>query len=87
MKCPRRIEERAGDFFMREYYFLLGSVTTAIRGETVLKKLGYKAYVRKDSSINPHGCGYVIRVFGDKETLEGVFRRNGIRYYEVKEAI
>ena len=72
---------------MSEYYFLLGSVTMAMRGETTLKKTGYKAYVMKDSSINPHGCGYVIRVYGDRKILEEIFQRNGIRYYEVREVI
>ena len=72
---------------MSDYYFMFGSVTTAMRGETVLKKMGYKAHMKKDSSINPHGCGYVIHVYGDKESLEGVLQRNGIRYYEVREAI
>lgn len=72
---------------MNDYYFLFASVTTAMRCETVLRKMGYKAYVKKDSSINPHGCGYVVRVYGDKNILEGVLQRNGIRYYEVREAI
>ena len=52
---------------MKEYFFLLSSITSAMKGEDLLRKNGFRASVFRDSKINPYGCGYVIKVFGEKE--------------------
>ena len=71
---------------MKEYYFLFNSITTAMRGETVFRNRGYRAFVFKDSGINPHGCGYTVKVFGNKEELNDLLLRNGIKAKEIREA-
>ncbi len=71
---------------MREYYFLLSSITSAMKGEKALQKAGYKAYVLRDTSMNPYGCGYIIKAFGKKEVMEGILKNAGVRVNETREA-
>lgn len=70
---------------MKEYFFLLSSVTSAMKSEGILRKNGYKAFVFRDSSMNPYGCGYVVRAMGDKENMTALLRKNGIRINEIRE--
>lgn len=71
---------------MKEYYFLFSSITTAMRSETVFRNRGYRASVFKDSGINPHGCGYTVKVMGNKDELNNLLSRNGINAKEIREA-
>ena len=50
---------------MKEYFFLLSSITSAMKGEKVLQKNGFRASVLRDSKANPYGCGYMIKAYGD----------------------
>lgn len=70
---------------MKEYYILLTSVTMAMKGESVLRKKGYKVTVLRDNSINPYGCGYVIRAFGNVDAAVEILKKNGIRIREIRE--
>lgn len=70
---------------MKEYYFLLSSITSAMKGEKILKNGGYKAYVFRDTSMNPYGCGYVIKAFGEKEKMNSILRSSGIKINEIRE--
>ncbi len=71
---------------MREYYFLLSSITSAMKGEDLLKKNGFKASVFRDTNMNPYGCGYVIKAYGEKEKISAVLKRAGIRVNEIRES-
>lgn len=71
---------------MKEYYFLLSSVTSAVKGEKILLKNGFRAHVLKDGSVNPYGCGYMIRVSGEKEKMTELLKKGGIRINEIREA-
>lgn len=71
---------------MKEYYFLLSSITSAVKGEKILQKNGYKAHVFRDTSINPYGCGYVIKAFGNRESMEMLLKNGKVRVNEVREA-
>ena len=71
---------------MKEYYFLFSSITTAMKSETVFRNRGYRAAVFKDSKINQHGCGYTVKVFGNKDELNNLLSRNGIKAKEIREA-
>ena len=71
---------------MKEYFFLLSSVTSAMKGEDLLKKNGFRASVFRDSKINPYGCGYVIKVFGEKEKISEILKKAGIRINEIRES-
>lgn len=70
---------------MKEYYFLLSSVTSAMKSEDVFRKNGYKAYVFRDTKMNPYGCGYVVKAAGDVENMTALLKKNGIRVNEIKE--
>ena len=71
---------------MKEYFFLLSSITSAMKGEALLRKKGFRANVFKDTNLNPYGCGYVIKVFGEKEKLAEILKNAGIRINEIKES-
>ena len=71
---------------MSEYFFLLSSVTSAMKGEGILKKSGYRASVFRDTGFNPYGCGYVIKAFGEKEKMSEILKKSGIRVNEIKES-
>ena len=70
---------------MREYYILLSSVTMAMKGESALRKAGYKVTVLRDSTINPYGCGYVLRIYGNVDTAAEILKKNGVRIREIRE--
>lgn len=71
---------------MKEYFFLLSSITSAMKGEDILRKNGFRASVFRDSKINPYGCGYVIKVFGEKEKINRILQKAGIRVNEIRES-
>ena len=71
---------------MKEYFFLLSSITSAMKGEDILRKNGFKASVFRDTKINPFGCGYIIKVFGEKEKMTMILKNSGIRVNEIKES-
>lgn len=70
---------------VKDYYFLLSSVTSAMKGEKLLLKNGFRAYVFRDGKVNPYGCGYVIKVRGDKEKLSEILKNGGVRVNEIRE--
>ncbi|MBR6658380.1 MAG: DUF3343 domain-containing protein [Oscillospiraceae bacterium] len=71
---------------MKEYFFLLSSITSAMKGEDLLRKNGFRASVFRDTSINPYGCGYVIKVFGEREAASLILKKAGIRVNEIRES-
>ncbi len=71
---------------MKEYYFLLSSITSAMKGEKILLKNGYRAHVFKDSNANPYGCGYIIKAFGNKEKMAEILKNAGIKVNEIRES-
>ena len=71
---------------MKEYFFLLSSITSAMKSEDILRKNGFKASVFRDTSINPYGCGYIVKVFGEKEKIASILKKAGIRVNEIKES-
>lgn len=71
---------------MKEYFFLLSSITSAMKGEDILRKNGFRASVFRDTKINPFGCGYIIKAFGEKEKMAMILKNSGIRVNEIKES-
>lgn len=71
---------------MKEYLFLLSSITSAMKGEGILRQKGFRANVFKDTNLNPYGCGYVIKAFGEKEKMEAILKAAGVRINEIKES-
>ena len=70
---------------MKEYYFLLSSITSAMKGEKILQKAGHRAFVFRDTSINPYGCGYIIKASEKREDMEKLLKNEGVRINETRE--
>lgn len=71
---------------MKEYFFLLSSITSAMKGEEILRKNGFRANVFRDTKMNPYGCGYVIKAAGEKERILEILKKSGIRINEIRES-
>lgn len=71
---------------MKEYFFLLSSITSAMKGEEILRKNGFKANVFRDTKMNPYGCGYVIKTKGEKDAPLALLKKYGIRVNETRES-
>lgn len=71
---------------MKEYFFLLSSITSAMKGEDLLRKNGIKASVFRDTNMNPYGCGYVLKAYGEKEKMSILLKKAGIRVNEIRES-
>ncbi len=56
-----------------------------MKGEEILRRNGFRAYVFRDSGMNPYGCGYVIKATGDKDKMLGALKRGAVRVNEVRE--
>ncbi len=71
---------------MKEYFFLLSSITSAMKGEKILQKNGFRASVLRDSKANPYGCGYMIKAYGDINKMSELLKKAGIRVNEIRES-
>ncbi len=69
----------------RETYYLISSVTTAMKAEDILRNAGQHATTFRDPGINPVGCGYVVRAGGDREKMLDLLWSKGIRVSGTKE--
>ena len=72
---------------MKDYYFLTSSVTTAMKGEKILAASGFRTFVFRDGTINPYGCGYVIRALGDRDAMAAILQKRGVRINEIREVL
>lgn len=51
---------------MKRYILSVGSMTYALKGRDLLRKLGFKATVeRRSKDIGTYGCGYAIVINDD----------------------
>lgn len=71
---------------MREIYFFVNSITTAMKGEAVLRTAGFRAYVMRDSNVNPGGCSYLIKATGKREEMVSVLKSGGVKITGMREA-
>ena len=56
-----------------------------MKGEKILAANGFRAFVFRDGTINPYGCGYVIRAFGNLEEMSDILKKRGVRVNEIRE--
>ena len=70
---------------MTNLCFYVSSVTTAMRGKTVLEKNGLRAYVTRstDETVR-NGCGYCVIATTGTDQAERLLRAAGIRIRAVK---
>lgn len=69
---------------MQRYVVITGTITYAIKGRDVLRRLGYHAQMtRTVHADNNVGCGYGIITNCEPERVKQVFAEYGIRYLQI----
>ncbi len=73
---------------MERYVISTGTVTYALKGRDLLRKLGFKAYVeRRTRDIGKYGCGYsIVLKDGDIDKARSVLTANGVRILNVEKS-
>ena len=70
---------------MSEIFIKAGSVTNAQRIESLLKKNGYRAAIRRSSKVKRgEGCGYSVIAKGDIGEIAELIKNSRIKYTEFK---
>lgn len=73
---------------MKRYFVVTGTVTYAIKGRDVLHKEGYFAEVRRLANTDGNsGCGYGVFTNCNKEQIERLFYKNGVKFLKIKENV
>lgn len=63
----------------------VGSVTTAQRGKRILHSKGYSAKIKRIENPQPtDGCGYLISVKSDDDSVVNILKNAGIRVIGVE---
>lgn len=71
---------------MGRFLLTTGSITYAIKGRDLLRKLGYKAKIeRRSAGIGSNGCGYNIVIDGDIKDAESILKEAGIKILQINE--
>lgn len=72
---------------VRGYIITTGSITYAIKGRDILRRLGYRARIEKRTSgLGSDGCGYSIIVEGkDIEKAEQALRNAAVKILQINE--
>ncbi len=70
---------------MNGYYITFRSVTPAQRGESLLRKFGYRCGLQRTPRwMEEKGCGYCLRLYTDRiGEIVGLLRKNSIGYGKV----
>ncbi len=69
---------------MGSFLLTTGSITYAIKGRDLLRKMGYKARIeRRTTGTGSNGCGYNILVDGDIKAAEVILRDAGIKILQI----
>lgn len=70
---------------MDKTIFMLGSITHAFKGRDYLQAKGYKVYVdRPSKELDPTGCGYVLTVHGDFNTVKSLLDEVCVRIIKIQ---
>lgn len=71
---------------MKRYVITTGTITYAIKGRDLLRRMGYKARVeRKSSGLGSAGCGYTIVLEGDIDRAEKALRDASVKVLQINE--
>ena len=69
---------------MRRHIISVGSVTYAIKGRDLLRKLGFKAHIERKTNTNGSvGCGYVIVAEGNCNQIVNALTDSGIKISDI----
>lgn len=58
------------------------SITYAMKAKTVLNSKGIRCDIIRTPKNISSGCGYSIRVFGDKNDILQILKQNGVKWKE-----
>ncbi|MBR1423910.1 MAG: DUF3343 domain-containing protein [Ruminococcus sp.] len=67
---------------MKKYLIAMRSITYAIKAKELLNKLGFYCEIEKTPKGLSSGCGYSIRVDGEKEKIKKLLKDRGIWFRE-----
>ncbi len=71
---------------MTKYIISVGTVTYAIKGRDLLRKMGYKVGIERiTSGSGIAGCGHSIVLSGDLGDAENILRNAGIKILGISE--
>lgn len=71
---------------MQRYYVITGTITYAIKCRDALRRSGYHAELKRTVNATGNvGCGYGVLTVGERQTIEKLLQKNGIRYLQIKE--
>jgi hypothetical protein len=69
---------------MQRHTISVGSITYAIKGRDLLRKLGFKAHIERKTNMNGNvGCGYVIIAEGNRDKILNGLTSSGINVLEI----
>ncbi|MGN1320157.1 MAG: DUF3343 domain-containing protein [Acutalibacteraceae bacterium] len=69
---------------MQRHTISVGSITYAIKGRDLLRKLGFKAHIERKTNMNGNvGCGYVIIAEGNLDKILNGLTNSGINVLEI----
>ena len=68
---------------MQKYMLITPSVTYALKGRDVLRRLGFSARVERRNSQKSTGCGYGIVTDGDIRRAERALQSSGVKILEI----
>lgn len=69
---------------MNHYFAITGTVTYAIKGRDALRHYGYKAGLKRTvNSVEGAGCGYGVITNCEKEKIETIFKKYGIKLLKI----
>ncbi len=69
---------------MKRYFVITGTVTYAIKGRDILRKMGYKAELKRTLNAGPNlGCGYGVVTNCDIDSIKEIFDKGLIKYLKI----
>ena len=69
---------------MQRHTIYVGSVTYAIKGRDLLRRLGVEAHIERKTDMNGNvGCGYVVIANGNRQTIINGLTGSGIKVLEI----
>lgn len=70
---------------MKKYTIAFGSVTIAMKAQSVFRAEGYRTEIIRTPRNLASGCGYSLVFEGDIETATGILEKRGIKFKSIME--
>lgn len=69
---------------MDKYIIVTGTITYAIKGRDLLRRMGYRASIERITSGDRIGCGYGVLTFGEIEKIKELLDSNSIKVLDIR---